>query len=76
MMVVVVSRGNFKADGSCVQEFSGLDDDANIFKLIGPVLLKQDKSEAIMAVGGRLEFIEAEMYAPLLCWWAGKLAVD
>jgi prefoldin beta subunit len=57
------------------QEFSGLDDGANIFKLIGPVLVKQDKSEAIMAVGGRLEFIEAEMCAPpsIPC---GLVAVD
>ncbi|KAH0609442.1 uncharacterized protein H6S33_012928 [Morchella sextelata] len=46
---------------SVQKEFSGLDDGANIFKLIGPVLVKQDKSEAIMAVGGRLEFIEAEI---------------
>ncbi|OJJ60695.1 hypothetical protein ASPSYDRAFT_756796 [Aspergillus sydowii CBS 593.65] len=42
-------------------EFTSLDDDANIFKLIGPVLLKQDKSEALMAVNGRLEFIEKEI---------------
>lgn len=38
-----------------------LDDEANIYKQIGPVLLKQDKSEAVMAVNGRLEFIEKEM---------------
>ncbi|RDW86781.1 tubulin-binding prefolding complex subunit YKE2 [Aspergillus mulundensis] len=43
-------------------EFNSLDDDANIFKQIGPVLLKQDKTEALMAVNGRLEFIEKEMY--------------
>ncbi|KAL4879661.1 putative prefoldin subunit 6 [Aspergillus karnatakaensis] len=42
-------------------EFNSLDDDANIYKLIGPVLLKQDKSEALMAVNGRLEFIEKEI---------------
>ncbi|KAL5000207.1 Prefoldin [Aspergillus recurvatus] len=42
-------------------EFDSLDDDANIFKLIGPVLLKQDKTEALMAVNGRLEFIEKEI---------------
>ncbi|KAL3431286.1 Prefoldin [Aspergillus tetrazonus] len=42
-------------------EFNSLDDDANIFKLIGPVLLKQDKTEALMAVNGRLEFIEKEI---------------
>jgi prefoldin beta subunit len=38
-----------------------LDEDANIYKLVGPVLLKQEKSEAVMAVDGRLEFIENEM---------------
>lgn len=43
------------------QEFAGLDDGANIYKLVGPVLLKQDKTEAVMAVDGRLEFIENEM---------------
>ncbi|KAL4908071.1 hypothetical protein BDW74DRAFT_148539 [Aspergillus multicolor] len=42
-------------------EFNSLDDDANIFKQIGPVLLKQDKTEALMAVNGRLEFIEKEI---------------
>ncbi|KAF2177425.1 Prefoldin beta-like protein [Zopfia rhizophila CBS 207.26] len=43
------------------KEFSLLDDDANIYKQIGPVLLKQDKTEAVMAVNGRLEFIEKEI---------------
>ncbi|KAH8595197.1 Prefoldin [Bisporella sp. PMI_857] len=43
------------------KEFSGLDEDANIYKLVGPVLLKQEKSEAVMAVDGRLEFIENEI---------------
>lgn len=33
-----------------------------IYKLVGPVLLTQDKSEAILAVQARLEFIEKEMY--------------
>lgn len=42
-------------------EFAQLDDESNIYKLVGPVLLKQDKSEATMAVNGRLEFIEKEM---------------
>lgn len=44
-----------------LQEFAGLDDDAGIYKLVGPVLLKQEKTEAVMAVDGRLEFIEGEM---------------
>lgn len=45
-------------------EFAALDDDANIYKLIGPVLLKQDRGEAVRTVEGRLEFIEKEMYVP------------
>jgi prefoldin beta subunit len=44
-----------------MQEFAGLDDDANIYKLVGPVLLKQDRTEAVLAVDGRLEFIDKEM---------------
>jgi prefoldin beta subunit len=44
-----------------VQEFDILDDEANIYKQIGPVLLKQDKTEALMSVNGRLEFIEKEI---------------
>jgi len=43
------------------KEFAGLKDDANIYKLVGPVLLKQDKTEAVLAVDGRLEFIENEI---------------
>ena len=35
--------------------------EASIFKMIGPVLLKQDKTEAVLAVDGRLEYIENEM---------------
>ncbi|KAF3490934.1 uncharacterized protein GIQ15_00451 [Arthroderma uncinatum] len=46
---------------SVQKEFKTLDDDANIYKLIGPILLKQDKSEAVMAVDGRLDFIEKEI---------------
>ncbi|RDW67986.1 hypothetical protein BP5796_07227 [Coleophoma crateriformis] len=43
------------------KEFKSLDDDANIYKLVGPVLLKQDKTEAVLAVDGRLEFIDNEI---------------
>jgi prefoldin beta subunit len=39
------------------KEFDGLSDDSKVFKLVGPVLLKQEKSEALTAVNGRLEFI-------------------
>jgi prefoldin beta subunit len=38
-----------------------LGDDAKIYKLVGPVLLKQEKSEAVMGVDRRLEFINSEM---------------
>lgn len=48
------------------QEFDILDDDANIYKQIGPVLLKQDKTEAVMSVNGRLEFINKEMCVHIL----------
>ncbi|KAK5177391.1 Prefoldin subunit 6, partial [Cryomyces antarcticus] len=44
------------------KEFATLSDDANVYKLVGPVLLKQDTSEARSTVDGRLEFIEKEMY--------------
>lgn len=45
-----------------VQEFNSLDDDAGIYKLVGPVLLKQDSTEAKSTVDGRLEYIGGEMY--------------
>ncbi|KAK6544175.1 hypothetical protein TWF694_000882 [Orbilia ellipsospora] len=43
------------------KEFASLDSDANIYKLIGPTLIKQEKSEAIMNVDKRLDFIEKEI---------------
>jgi hypothetical protein len=43
------------------KEFASLSDEANIYKLVGPVLLKQEKTEAVLAVDGRLEFIGNEM---------------
>ncbi|MCJ1250263.1 hypothetical protein MMC30_007489 [Trapelia coarctata] len=43
------------------KEFAKLADDANIYKLVGPVLLKQDRTEAVLGVDGRLEFIEKEI---------------
>ncbi|KAL8948903.1 MAG: hypothetical protein Q9183_007648 [Haloplaca sp. 2 TL-2023] len=46
---------------SVQKEFSNLDDDTKIYKLIGPVLLRQEKAEAEQAVGGRLEFIGKEI---------------
>ncbi|CUS12265.1 unnamed protein product [Tuber aestivum] len=46
---------------SVQKEFASLSDDAKIYKLIGPVLVKQDKSEAVMNVDKRLEFINSEI---------------
>ncbi|KAH9113354.1 hypothetical protein AeMF1_012440 [Aphanomyces euteiches] len=43
------------------QELDLLDDNAKVFKLVGPVLLKQDTSEAKSNVSKRLEFIQNEM---------------
>ncbi|KAH6847600.1 Prefoldin [Chaetomium sp. MPI-CAGE-AT-0009] len=43
------------------KEFSNLKEGEAIYKLIGPVLLKQEKTEAESTVNGRLEFIEKEM---------------
>ncbi|KEF62813.1 prefoldin beta subunit [Exophiala aquamarina CBS 119918] len=42
-------------------EFNSLAEDAGIYKLVGPVLLKQDKTDATAAVDGRLEFIGKEI---------------
>ncbi|KAF1946637.1 Prefoldin [Clathrospora elynae] len=53
------------------KEFDLLDDDANIYKQIGPVLLKQDKTEAVMSVNGRLEFIEKQMWVEIN-WHGGS----
>lgn len=43
------------------QELDLLDDDAKVYKLIGPVLLKQDVNEAKSNVKKRLEFINNEL---------------
>ncbi|KAL0073524.1 Prefoldin [Phycomyces blakesleeanus] len=43
------------------KEFGLLKSDANIYKLIGPVLVKQDKSEATTNVKNRLDLIGSEI---------------
>lgn len=43
------------------QEFDRLQEGETIYKLSGPVLLKQDKIEAESTVKGRLDFIGGEM---------------
>lgn len=44
-----------------LQEFSQLQEDAKIYKQIGPVLVPQDKHEATTNVKKRLEFINSEI---------------
>ena len=44
-----------------VQELDLLEDDANVYKLIGPVLVKQDLAEANANVRKRIEYISAEL---------------
>lgn len=46
----------------CIQEFSTLTPENTVFKLVGPVLVKQDQNEAKQNVNTRLEFIQGEMY--------------
>ncbi len=43
------------------QELELLEEDANVFKLIGPVLVKQDLAEAKANVNKRIEYILAEL---------------
>lgn len=43
------------------KEFEKLKDGETIYKLIGPVLLKQDRTDAESTVNGRLEFIDKEI---------------
>ena len=43
------------------EELERLDDDAPVFKLVGPVLMRQDLDEAKQKVDKRVEFIRTEM---------------
>ncbi|RMX65388.1 hypothetical protein KXD40_007242 [Peronospora effusa] len=50
------------------KELELLDDEAKVYKLVGPVLLKQDVDEAKTNVNKRLEFINNELLMGTLCW--------
>jgi len=56
-------EAQFQENTSVRAEFDLLSEGSKVFKLVGPVLMRQEKSEAIVAVDGRLGFIENEMYA-------------
>ncbi len=47
---------------SVKKEVDSLTGSPTIYKLIGPVLLKQDKTEVETTVNGRLRFLEGQMY--------------
>lgn len=44
-----------------LQEFAKLESSNAVYKLIGPVLVKQDQAEAKTNVNTRLDFIKGEM---------------
>jgi len=44
-----------------MKEFELLEEDANVFKMIGPVLVKQDLPEAKQNVKSRLDYIKDEI---------------
>jgi prefoldin beta subunit len=46
---------------SVLLELKELGEDAEVFKMTGPVLLPQDKVEAVANVEKRLEFIQTEL---------------
>ena len=43
------------------QELDRLEADAKVFKMMGPVLMKQDLEEAKQTVGKRIDYINGEM---------------
>ncbi|KAJ3084127.1 Prefoldin beta-like protein [Rhizoclosmatium globosum] len=43
------------------KEFDNIKDDATVYKLIGPVLVKQDRPEAAANVNKRIEYISGEI---------------
>ncbi|GAB2226371.1 hypothetical protein Drorol1_Dr00022175 [Drosera rotundifolia] len=50
------------AFGVHIHELELLKEDTNVYKLIGPVLVKQDLVEANANVTKRIEYISAELY--------------
>ncbi|XXH02054.1 Prefoldin subunit 6 [Hypoxylon texense] len=65
LQAAVQSQQKLEAQGqentNVQKEFERLKDGESIYKLVGPVLLKQDKVEAESTVNGRLEFIGKEL---------------
>ncbi|KAI8926609.1 Prefoldin [Entophlyctis helioformis] len=54
-------ESQLKENEEVAKEFGLLKDDATIFKLIGPVLVKQDTPEAVGNVSKRIDYIKGEI---------------
>eukprot|EP00842_Homolaphlyctis_polyrhiza_P003970 jgi/Hompol1/4574/HPOL_003719-RA len=54
-------ESQLKENEEVAKEFELLKDDSTIYKLIGPVLVKQDTAEAISNVDKRIEYIKGEI---------------
>lgn len=50
-----------------LEEFENIGEDEVVYKLVGPVLLKQETFEAESTVKGRLDFIGGEMLVTTPC---------
>jgi prefoldin beta subunit len=53
--------GQHNENDMVLKELNLLEDEANVYKLVGPVLLKQDLDEAKSNVEKRLQYIGDEM---------------
>ena len=60
-LMLVSCRPSDALNSHSTQQFSSLSDDTKVYRMIGPVLLKQDNSEAKSTVDSRLKYIEGEM---------------
>jgi len=49
-----------------LQEMQRLDADSNVYKLIGPVLVKQDQEEAKQNVQKRIDYITTELWVHII----------
>ncbi|KAJ8329031.1 Prefoldin subunit 6 [Batrachochytrium dendrobatidis] len=54
-------ESQLKENEEVSKEFKFLKDDATIYKLVGPVLVKQDTPEAVGNVSKRIEYISGEI---------------
>jgi prefoldin beta subunit len=55
-------ESQLKENEQVQNEFSLLAQDSQVYKLIGPCLVKHDQTEAKSNVSKRIEFIQGEMY--------------